>query len=53
MKRERDDAEDGPDLLQIKKAMADAHPDRGGSSAAFIAARNRYVEARRRVGDQK
>jgi hypothetical protein len=27
--------------------MAAAHPDRGGSNAAFIEARERYVAARR------
>jgi hypothetical protein len=37
------------DLRQLKAAMAAAHPDKGGSSAAFIEARTRYVEARRRV----
>jgi hypothetical protein len=35
-----------PDLSELKAAMAAAHPDRGGSSEAFIAARTRYVEAR-------
>ena len=29
--------------------MINAHPDKGGSAAAFIAARQRYVEARRRI----
>jgi hypothetical protein len=43
----RYDAE--PDIQALKQAMADAHPDRGGSSAAFIRARQEYVEARRRV----
>jgi hypothetical protein len=36
-------------LLQLKAEMAAAHPDKGGTSAAFIAARKRYVEARRRI----
>jgi hypothetical protein len=36
-----------PDLHQLKAAMAAAHPDRGGSSAAFIEARQAYVAARR------
>jgi hypothetical protein len=44
---------DGPpliiDLLQLKAEMAAAHPDRGGSNAAFIEARKRYLEARRRA----
>jgi hypothetical protein len=35
------------DLQGLKAAMASAHPDRGGSSAAFIAARAKYVAARR------
>jgi hypothetical protein len=38
-----------PDLAQLKAEMAAAHPDKGGSSAAFIAARKAYVEARRRA----
>ena len=37
------------ELKRLKEKMADAHPDRGGSSAAFIAARQRYVDARRRA----
>ena len=36
-----------PDLAALKAAMVQAHPDRGGSSAAFIEARQRYVAARR------
>jgi hypothetical protein len=35
------------DIRHLKAAMAAAHPDRGGSSAAFIEARSRYVAARR------
>lgn len=35
-----------PGLAQLKAAMAEAHPDRGGSDAAFIAARARYELAR-------
>ena len=42
------DDEPTPDLVALKQAMADAHPDRGGSNAAFIAARQAYVAARRR-----
>jgi hypothetical protein len=38
-----------PDLAQLKTEMAAAHPDKGGTSAAFIAARKAYVEARRRM----
>jgi hypothetical protein len=36
-----------PDLAALKTAMAAAHPDKGGNSAAFIKARARYVAARR------
>lgn len=35
-----------PDLAALKAAMADAHPDRGGTEEAFIAARQRYERAR-------
>ncbi|MEW2069029.1 hypothetical protein [Streptomyces sp. NPDC007346] len=35
-----------PDLGELKAAMAAAHPDRGGTDAEFIAARNRYENAR-------
>lgn len=35
-----------PTLAELKAAMAAAHPDRGGSDAAFIAARQRYEHAR-------
>lgn len=34
-----------PDLAALRTAMADAHPDRGGTSEAFIAARTRYKRA--------
>ncbi|MFI6491256.1 hypothetical protein [Streptomyces sp. NPDC050564] len=34
-------------LADLKAAMAAAHPDRGGSDEAFIAARDRYEQARR------
>lgn len=36
-------------LAELRKAMADAHPDRGGSDEAFIAARTRYEQARARA----
>jgi hypothetical protein len=36
-----------PRLAELKAAMAAAHPDRGGSDEAFIAARQRYEKARR------
>jgi hypothetical protein len=35
-----------PDLKALKAAMADAHPDRGGSSEAFIRAREAYEAAK-------
>ncbi|MFH8813092.1 hypothetical protein ACH4GZ_38835 [Streptomyces hygroscopicus] len=35
-----------PSLAELKAAMAAAHPDRGGSNEAFIAARERYEMAR-------
>ena len=35
------------DLAALKAAMAAAHPDKGGSPAAFTEARQRYVAARR------
>ncbi|MCT9078780.1 hypothetical protein [Streptomyces fulvoviolaceus] len=38
-----------PDLKELKTAMAAAHPDRGGSSEAFIAARDRYLRAKARA----
>ncbi len=43
----RRDEPEKPDLASLKAAMAAAHPDKGGSSAAFIEARHRYVAARR------
>lgn len=36
-----------PSLPELRKAMADAHPDRGGTDEAFIAARQRYEAAKR------
>lgn len=35
-----------PSLAELKAAMAAAHPDRGGTDEAFIAARVRYERAR-------
>ncbi|MFB7867406.1 hypothetical protein [Streptomyces sp. NPDC056069] len=35
-----------PSVADLRKAMADAHPDRGGTDEAFIAARARYERAR-------
>jgi hypothetical protein len=37
------------DLHQLKAAMAAAHPDKGGTNEAFVAARKAYVAARRAV----
>ncbi len=34
-----------PSLADLKAAMAAAHPDRGGTDAEFIAARQRYERA--------
>lgn len=36
-----------PTLPELRKAMADAHPDRGGTDAEFIKARQRYEAAKR------
>jgi len=36
-----------PSLGQLRRAAADAHPDRGGSAAAFMAAHAAYRAARR------
>jgi hypothetical protein len=38
-----------PDLKQLKAAMAAAHPNRGGSSEAFIKARCEYEAAKARI----
>jgi hypothetical protein len=46
-------APEKPDLAQLKAEMAAAHPDRGGSNAAFIKARARYVAARRQLRSQQ
>ncbi|WP_405941587.1 hypothetical protein [Streptomyces sp. NBC_00207] len=35
-----------PPLQKLRQAMADAHPDRGGTDAEFIAARRRYEQAK-------
>jgi hypothetical protein len=37
-------------LAALKAEMAAAHPDRGGSDAEFIAARQRYEKARAKAG---
>ncbi|NUP19045.1 MAG: WhiB family transcriptional regulator [Streptomyces sp.] len=38
------------DLQTLRQAMAAAHPDRGGTDAAFITAHTAYQQARRRAG---
>lgn len=38
-------AEEQDDLRELRQAMAKAHPDRGGTSEGFIAARKRYEDA--------
>lgn len=40
-------------LPELRKAMAAAHPDRGGTDAAFIAARDRYERARTVQGEPR
>lgn len=40
------------DLKKLKAEMANAHPDKGGTSEAFIAARKRYVDAKRMAGQR-
>jgi hypothetical protein len=51
--RRRSDDDEEIDLPKLKAAMAAAHPDRGGSNAAFIEARRAYVEAKRNARSQK
>jgi hypothetical protein len=41
-----------PDLESLRAEMAAAHPDRGGTDEAFIAARARYERARANVPKQ-
>jgi len=38
-----------PSLAQLRRAAADAHPDRGGSAERFQAAHAAYVEAKARA----
>ena len=45
--RKRKGAE--PELRRLRMAMADAHPDRGGTNEEFIAARERYERAQRQA----
>jgi hypothetical protein len=37
------------DLRQLRREMADAHPDRGGTAEEFMAARERYERAQWRA----
>jgi hypothetical protein len=37
------------DLAKLKQEMANAHPDRGGTSAAFLKAHQQYFNARRKM----
>jgi hypothetical protein len=45
--REREREQALPDLRQLRRQMADAHPDRGGTAEQFMAARERYKQAAR------
>ena len=47
--RERKRKEREPELKQLRREMAAAHPDRGGTDEEFIAARERYEQALRRA----
>jgi hypothetical protein len=49
----RGQPEELPDLGKLKAEMAAAHPDRGGSNAAFIAARAAYIAARRQSRERQ
>ena len=40
-------ARDAPPIKELRRAMADAHPDRGGTADQFIQARHRYQTALR------
>lgn len=39
----------GPTLQELRREMADAHPDRGGEHETFLAARARYETAKRHL----
>lgn len=39
-----------PNLADLRKAMADAHPDRGGNRDDFQQARASYLRAKQRAG---
>ena len=40
-------APQAPPIKELRRAMADAHPDRGGTAEQFIQARRRYQTALR------
>jgi hypothetical protein len=42
-------AREAPHIKDLRRAMADAHPDRGGTAEQFIEARHRYETALRRA----
>jgi hypothetical protein len=44
------DAPKAPPIKELRRAMADAHPDRGGTSEQFIQARRRYQTALQAAG---
>lgn len=47
-KRAEHAAPQAPPIKELRRAMADAHPDRGGTAERFIQARHRYQTALRR-----
>jgi hypothetical protein len=47
--QERKREEAGPELRRLRMAMAEAHPDRGGTNEGFIAARKAYEQALRQA----
>ena len=47
--RERQRPELEADVKRLRREMADAHPDRGGTNEEFMAARERYEKALRRA----
>jgi hypothetical protein len=47
--QERKREESEPEIKRLRKAMANVHPDRGGTDEEFIAARERYEQALRRT----
>jgi hypothetical protein len=47
--QERNREEARPELRRLRMAMADAHPDRGGTNEGFIAAREAYERALRQA----